>query len=88
MARSVAMTLELRQQLPDRSIIRNRIRHRNDSLEEYDAVLVALDDRSAVRLAPVGVLDVVEALGVSLPHVDRDALDRAPLSVLHCANSQ
>lgn len=88
MTRAVGVSLQQLQQLPDRPIVRNRIRDRHNRLEPERALDIALHDRAAVRPGPLRILHVVEALAVRLPDVDLDALDRLARGVLDGAEDQ
>lgn len=55
--------------------MRNRIRHRHNSLEPKDTLFITLHYRSPIRLRSLRILHVVEALGVSLPDIDFHAAD-------------
>lgn len=82
------MPLERLEQLANRPVMRNRIRHRHDSLEPELAVGVALQHRASLGRRPVRVLHVVEALAVGLPDVDLGVRDRPPGGVAQCAQHQ
>ena len=75
MCRPIPMPLKLLQQLSDRSIVGDRIRHGDDSLEPEDALRIARHDRALIRPFAPGILHIVEAVGVRLPDVDLDAFD-------------
>ena len=77
MTRTVAMPFQFNEQFADRSIMRNRIRHRNNGLEPENPIAVAGHNGSLIRTVAAGVLHVVEALGVGLPDVDFDVGDRS-----------
>lgn len=76
------------EQLPHRSIMRDRIRHGHNGLEPKHTLAVALHDRTTVWTGPFCVLHVVEALAVRLPDVDLDALDCLARRVFYCAEDQ
>ena len=66
----VAMSLQHFQQLADRSIVWNRVRHWHDRLEPEDSVLVTMHHSSLVRLLAAFVLHIVFSIAVRFPDVD------------------
>ena len=88
MARPVRMPMQALQQLSDWPIMRNRIRHGHDALKPKQAGLVARQHRPTVWLCAAGILHVVHALAVRLPHVDRAPRDRRALRVLERAQHE
>lgn len=88
MARSIRMSTQPFEQRANRPIMRNGIRHGNDSLEPEDAFPVTVHDRASVRAVSVGILYVVEAPRVGLPYVDRGARYRLAGGVVDGAEDQ
>ena len=61
------------EQCTNRSVMRNGIRHWNNSMEPEDAFLVTVHYCPPVRAVSVSILYIVEAPRVCLPYVDLGA---------------
>lgn len=72
-ARPIWMSTQQFEQGAHGTIMRDGIRHRNNSMEPEDAFLVTVHNRPSVRTVSVGILYVVEAPRVGLPYVDLGA---------------
>lgn len=88
MARPVGMPMQLLQELADRPVMGDGIRHGGDSLEPEDAAVVAADDAAAVGAVAAGILHVVVTGGVGLPDIDLDALDGVTVGVAQGADDE
>lgn len=80
------MTIQLLEELADRSIVRNWIWHRKDSFEPEMSGIVTRHDCSAIWSTSVGVLHVVEPFGIGLPNIDLYSVDRPPFHVFDGAH--
>ena len=69
------MPLKLLQQLSDGSIVGDRIRHGDDSLEPEHALRIARHDCALIRPLAPRILHIVEAVRVRLPDIDLHAFD-------------
>lgn len=76
------------QQLPNRSIVRNRVRHGRDGMEPENPILVAAYNASPVRLDPSRMLHIIMACGVRLPDINLNVGDRPALCILQGANNK
>lgn len=83
-----AVTIEPRQQLPDRPIAGDRIANGNYGLEPELAFRVRTQNSTTSRLRPIRVLHVVEAAAVRLPDIHLDALDGVSLAILDGAETE
>lgn len=88
MTRAIRVPSQPAQELPDRSIVRDGIRNGHNGPEADHAILVAHHHATPVGSLPVGILHVVEALGVRLPHVHGHPGQRPPPGVLDGAHDQ
>ena len=82
------MSLQQLQQLPNRPIVRNRIRNRDNSLEPKYTIRITPHHTSAIRTLPVRVLDIIMSRAIRLPDIDLNALNRIPLLILDCADNE
>lgn len=82
------MAVQFLQQLPNRSIVRDGVRHGRNGMEPEKTILVATYDTSPVRLDPSGMLHIIMARGVRLPDIDLDVGDRPALCVLQSADNE
>lgn len=82
------MAMQLLQQLPNRSIVRDGVRHGRNGVEPENTVLVAAYDKSPVRLDPSGMLHIIMARGVRLPDIDLDVGNGSALRVLQGADNK
>lgn len=69
------MSLQLYQKLTDGPIMRNGIRHRDDSFEPENTFFITFHDGAPLGIFTVGILYVVMACGVSFPDVDFSAFN-------------
>ena len=74
-AGTIRVTLELLEELTDRSIVRDGVWHWHNGLEPEDTLIVTLHDSSAIRTIPFCILDIVKALAVCLPDINLDVVD-------------
>lgn len=81
MAWAITVPLQQRQELPDRSIVRDRIRHRDNGLEPENALGIARHDSPLIRRLASLILHIVLAAAVRLPDIDFDVLDGLALRV-------
>ncbi len=88
MARPIRMSMQLFKQGANGTIMRNGIRHGNNSMEPEDAVPVTVHDRPSVRTVSVGILYIVEAPRIGLPDVDRGPSYWLPRGVFDRAEDQ
>ena len=86
--RPVAMPLQHFQQLADRTIIRDRVRHWHDRLEPKDSFIITMHHSSLVRLLATFVLHIVLSIAVRFPNVDLHSFYWLPFCVLHGANHE
>jgi hypothetical protein len=71
------MPSQFLKQFADRSVIRNWVWHRYNTLEPKHTIFVTPYDRTAVCfIAPILILHVVFAMGVCLPHIYLDVWHR------------
>ena len=80
--------MQLLEQLPDGSIVRDRVRHRLDGAEPERAVRVAAQHAPPVGPVPLRVLHVVVPRAVRLPHIDLDTRHRRAVHVRDTAHDQ
>lgn len=85
MTRPVRMPLQQLEQLANRPIMRDRIRHWNDGLEPKDTLLVALHHTASVWSIAILVLYIVLSIAIGLPDIDLDSFDRFALCILDIA---
>lgn len=62
MCRPIPMAFELLQQLPNRPVVGDGIRHGDDSLEPEHALRIARHDRALIGPFAPGILYIVEAV--------------------------
>ena len=82
------MSLQLHQQLANRAVVWNWVRHRHDSLEPEHTILIAVHHCSLIRTLAARVLHIVEAFAVRFPYVNLCALHRLASGVLDVAQDQ
>lgn len=82
------MTSQLLQQLADRPVVGNRVRHGYNTPEPKHSVFIALHDASPVGAISFRMLHVVHARAVRLPDVDLDSFDRLSLHVFKGAEHE
>ena len=70
MAWTIRMPLQELQESPHRSIMRDRIRYRYNRLKPEYAVMVALHNGTSIGSIAIGMLHIIEALGVRFPNVN------------------
>lgn len=83
----IAMSVQHFEQLANWTIVRDRVRYRNDSLKVEDAVLVALHNSSLVRSFPSWILDIILPVRICFPYVDLDAINGLSLGILDGAEN-
>lgn len=88
MCRPPRMSLQQLQQLSHRPIMRNRVWHRNNSIEPKYTVFITLHHTSAIWSLPICVLHVVMSCAICLPDIDLHTLNRISVHVLHGADYQ
>lgn len=82
------MSMQHLQQLPNRSIVRDGVRHGRNGMEPEKAVLVAAYDTSPIRLDPSGMLHIIMTCGVRLPDIDLDVGDGPAMCILQGADNK
>lgn len=75
------MSLQQLQELSHWPIMRNRVRHRNNSLEPKHTILVTPHHTSAIWSIPHRMLYVIMSCTICLPDIDLHAFNRVPLHV-------
>lgn len=78
----VAMPVEQLEQLPNRTIVGDRVRNRNDCLEPEDSVLVTLHHGSLIWAFPSWILDIILSTRICFPDIDLYAFNRFAIGVL------
>ena len=76
------------EQLPDRPVVRDGVRHGLDGAEPERAVHIAAQHAPPVGPLPLRVLHVVVPRTVRLPHIDLDARDRLAVHVRDAAHDE
>ena len=88
MSWSHRMSPQLREQLPHRPIMRNRIRYWDNRFEPEDSLLIARHNTPAVWPLPIRVLDIIFTSRIRLPDIDLCALDRLAVDVFDGAEHE
>ncbi len=76
------------QQLPYWPVVRNRVRHRDNSLEPKHSMLVALHHAPPIWAVTDRMLHIIVACGIRFPDIDLHAWDRVSGNILDRAEDQ
>lgn len=88
MTRPKRMAMQLLQQLPDRPIMRNRVRHRRNRLKPKHARVITAHDTAAIGAVPIRILHVIVARGVRLPDIDLHVGDGVAVGIFERADDE
>jgi hypothetical protein len=88
MTGSETVAFQSLQKLPYRSIMWDRIRHRDDGFEPKDPLFITVHHCPLVRTFAARILDIVISLAISFPDIDLDFLNWLATGIFDCAQNE